>query len=304
MPVWLLIVRHRPHPGSFFITGCQQIPCPAGPAWAILPSTPGGPGAGGPGPAQGLRDMEKHPLVLTSPDVRIAGDMHFRDANLPGEARRRERFIAFMDELPSAAALFLIGDVFDFYFEYRSVVPRRFLELYQAIARATRRGIPVHFIGGNHDYWVGNFFTRDLGVVVHERDIFLEAQGRRIVLAHGDLVMPRDYGYKILKSVIRNRAVVEASRWIHPDLMDAIAGGVSHGSRRYFTVPQEKRARAVAEHAWNRFFGRGNDAFVMGHVHFPLHETRDGREFVIVGDWVEHYTYARLTSGRLRLETL
>jgi UDP-2,3-diacylglucosamine hydrolase len=234
----------------------------------------------------------------------MAGDMHFRDASLPGEARRRARFISFLDDLPAAAALFLIGDVFDFYFEYRSVIPRRFLDIYQAIARATARGVAVHFIGGNHDYWVGDFFTGELGVTVHERDIFIEAQGRRILVAHGDLVMPRDYGYKLLKGVIRNRAVIAATRCLHPDVLDAIAGGVAHGSRRYFNVPQEKRARAVMAHGWEHFFTRGNDAFVMGHVHYPLHETRDGREFVIVGDWIEHFTYARLTSGRLRLETL
>jgi UDP-2,3-diacylglucosamine hydrolase len=123
------------------------------------------------------------------------------------------------------------------------------------------------------------------------------------VLAHGDLVMPRDYGYKALKSVIRNRAVIAIARSLHPDLLDAIAGGVAHGSRALFGVAQEKRARAVADHAWRHFFQRGNDAFVMAHVHFPLHETRDGKEFLIVGDWIEHFTFARLTGGRLRLES-
>jgi UDP-2,3-diacylglucosamine hydrolase len=244
------------------------------------------------------------PLVLSAPDIRIAADTHFRFPRDPEEARRRSRFIAFLDDLPAASVLFLIGDIFDFYFEYRSVVSRRYLDLFQAIARTTGRGVPVHFLGGNHDHWVGDFFTDDLGVVVHERDILFEAQGRRVVLAHGDLVMPGDYGYKLLKGVIRNPVVVGLSRWIHPDLLDAVAGGVAHGSRRFFTLPQEKRARGVAARAWGHFFARGNDAFVMGHVHFPLHETRDGREFMIVGDWLEHYTYARLTNGRLRLETL
>jgi UDP-2,3-diacylglucosamine hydrolase len=141
-------------------------------------------------------------------------------------------------------------------------------------------------------------------VILHDVDILVEAQGRRIVLAHGDLVMPRDYGYKLLKGIIRNRLVIGLARWIHPDLLASIAGGVSHGSRRYLAIPWEKRARAVTAHAWDHFFERGNDAFVMGHVHYPLHETRDGREFVLVGDWLEHFTYARLTNGRLRLETV
>ena len=259
------------------------------------------------GPAATHVDM-KHPsgttLVLRSPDIRILADTHFRDAAIAGEAERRERFIRFLDGLPSNSVLFLLGDIFDFYFEYRSVVSRRYLDICEAIRRASARGIPVHFLGGNHDYWVGDVFSHELGVVIHERDILVEAQGRRILLAHGDLVMPRDYGYKLLKGVIRNKVVIGAARAIHPDLLDAIAGGVSHGSRTYLTMPQEKRARIVLAHAWDHFFVRGNDAFVMGHVHYPMHETRNGREFMILGDWISHYTYARLTNGRLRLETV
>jgi UDP-2,3-diacylglucosamine hydrolase len=243
-------------------------------------------------------------LSLKSPDIRIVADTHFRDPAAPGEAERRDRFIRFLDQLPANSALFLLGDIFDFYFEYRSVISRRYLDICTAIRRATARGIPVHFLGGNHDYWVGDVFARELGVVIHDKDIMLEAQGRRILLAHGDLVMPGDYGYKMLKEIIRNKLVIGLARAIHPDVLDAIAGGVSHGSRTYLSVPQEKRARTVMAHAWDHFFTRGNDAFVMGHVHYPLHETKNGREFMILGDWMEHYTYARLTNGRLRLETL
>lgn len=236
-------------------------------------------------------------------DVRIAGDTHFRDRALAGEAERRERFIRFLDSTPSGTYLVLLGDIFDFYFEYRSVVPRRFLDIFAALSRASTRGVDTHFIGGNHDYWVGDFFARELGVRVHQEEIRVAAQGRKLVIAHGDLVMPRDYGYKVLKSVIRNPLVIGASRWIHPDVLDAIAGGVAHASRTYFSVEQEKRARTVTEHAWGHFFERGNDAFVMGHVHLPVHETREGKEFVIVGDWLEHDTFARMTDGRLRIES-
>jgi UDP-2,3-diacylglucosamine hydrolase len=236
-------------------------------------------------------------------DLRIAADTHFRDRTLPGEAARREHFTHFLDATPKGTYLVLLGDIFDFYFEYRSVVPRRFLDVFAALARTTARGVETHFIGGNHDYWVGDFFERELGVRVHKKEIRLECQGRKLVLAHGDLVMPHDYGYKVLKTVIRNPGVIAASRWIHPDILDSIAGGVAHGSRTLFHVAQEKRARAVAEHAWAHFFERGNDAFVMGHVHFPMHETRDGKEFLIVGDWIEHYTFVRMTNGRLRIES-
>jgi UDP-2,3-diacylglucosamine hydrolase len=242
-------------------------------------------------------------IPVSATDIRVVADTHFRDRDIPGEEERRRRFLRFLHDLPGGTLLVLLGDIFDFYFEYRSVVTRRYLDIYEGLDACRRRGIDVHFLGGNHDHWVGSFFAHDLGITLHRDEIPIAAQGRRVVLAHGDLVMPRDYGYKALKSVLRNRAVIAASRCIHPDLLDAVARGVAHGSRQYFNVPQEKRARAVQEHAWKHFFARGNDAFVMGHVHYPLHETRAGREFMIVGDWLEHFTYGRLSGGRLRLET-
>ncbi len=157
-------------------------------------------------------------------------------------------------------------------------------------------------MGGNHDYWVGDFVTDDLGMHVHQKEILVSCQGRKIVCAHGDLVMPRDTSYKILKAIIRNRVVIGAAKWIHPDIMDAIAQGVSAGSRRISKAAQQKRAAQMADLAHREFFSRGNDVFIMGHVHFPLLDTRDGHEFLLLGDWIQNFTYGRLFEGRLSLE--
>ena len=240
---------------------------------------------------------------LESADIRFVGDTHFRDIRAPGEAARRERFLSFLEGLPAPSTLFLMGDIFDFYFEYQSVVSSRHLDILEGLRACSRRGVDLHFIGGNHDYWVGESFSRLVGTQVHEVEICFVAQGRRIVVSHGDLVMPRDYGYKLLKGVLRNRAVIALTRLIHPDLLDWIARGVSDGSRRYKRHSQEPRARAVTEWAHKQFFDRGNDAYVMGHVHYATHDVRDGREFVIVGDWYEGSSYARLHNGQLSLVT-
>jgi UDP-2,3-diacylglucosamine hydrolase len=236
-------------------------------------------------------------------EIRFVGDTHFRDRSLPGEAERRTRFFAFLESVPGDTALYLIGDIFDFYFEYRSVVHNRHLDVLSALRRCGERGVELHFIGGNHDHWVGRFFAEETGCRVHENEIRFEAQGRRVVVSHGDLVMPRDLGYKLLKSIIRNRAVIAVSRWIHPDLMARLARDVSDGSRSIRRHDQEQRARAVTEWAHEKFFSRGNDVYVMGHVHYPVYDVRNGNEFLIVGDWIDGSTFGLLADGRLSLET-
>jgi UDP-2,3-diacylglucosamine hydrolase len=241
-------------------------------------------------------------IEIPDDDIRFVADMHFRSRQDPGEPERRDRFIRFLRSLPDGCVLFLLGDIFDFYFEYRSVVCKRFVDIFAALMDCRERGVKMHFIGGNHDYWVGDFFTRQLGITVHEQEILFAAQGRKVVCAHGDLIMPGDRGYKFLKTIIRNRLVVTISRWIHPDIMDAIAHGVAVGSRRISHVSQEASARRMVEVAFRDFFSRGNDIFVMGHIHHPLIDSRDGRDFLLVGDWVDNFTYGRLSDGTLRLE--
>lgn len=240
-------------------------------------------------------------LQVPDNDVRFVADTHFRSREVPGEAGRRDLFIRFLRGLPAGSVLFLLGDIFDFYFEYRSVVCKRFVDLFAALMACRDRGVAMHFLGGNHDYWVGDFVTGELGMTVHGDEILVASQGRRVVCAHGDLVMPGDTGYKLLRLVIRNRLVIGASRWIHPDVMDAIARGVATGSRRLSKAPQEANAHRVAERAHREFFTRGNDAFVMGHVHYPMLDSRDGRDFMLVGDWIENFTYGRLAGGELTL---
>ena len=241
-------------------------------------------------------------IEIPDNDIWFVADLHFRSPEMSGEARRRDLFIRFLRGLPDGSVLVLLGDVFDFYFEYRSVVCKRFVDLFAAFMGCRERGVKMHFIGGNHDYWVGDFITKDLGMTVHENEFLASAQGRKIVCAHGDLVMPRDFGYKLLRLAIRNRVVISVSRWIHPDIMDAISRGVASGSRAISKKPQDETAREMAEVAHRDFFSRGNDVFVMGHVHHPLLDTRNGKEFMLVGDWISNFTYGRLRDGNLALE--
>ncbi len=239
---------------------------------------------------------------ISATQVFFLADSHFRDGRRPGEPDRRRRFVGFMSSVPTGAAVFLLGDIFDFYFEYASVVPRRFFDVLLALHECAHRGVEVHFLAGNHDYWFGSFLTDDIGVIPHGNDVFIECQGRRVWCTHGDLFMPGDKSYKTIRSIIRNRFVVSTARVLHPDLMAVLAARVSDGSKKRNKRSVEEMARRLAARPAPDFFSHGNDALVMGHIHYPLHDVKEGKDLVIVGDWITQFTYARLRDGRISLE--
>jgi UDP-2,3-diacylglucosamine hydrolase len=242
-------------------------------------------------------------IRIPSSDLYFVADSHFRSGADPVERPRRDRLIRFLQQIPDGGAVFLLGDIFDFYFEYRSVIPKRYFDLFQAFYNCTKRGIPVHFIGGNHDYWVGTFLDEEVGVKLHPDDFLIEAQDRRICCSHGDYQIPGETGYKLLRAFMRNRVVINLAKILHPDLMDAIAARVSRGSKKRKRRTPEQIANHLADVAPQFFFDRGNDAFIMGHVHYPLHRRDNGRDFLILGDWITRFTYAHLHGGRFTLET-
>jgi len=246
--------------------------------------------------------MMDEPLQISSPDVFFLADSHFRDRELPGEAARRDRFTRFTQRIPENSTLFLLGDIFDFYFEYAFVVPKDFFDIFQALGSCSSRGVDIHFLGGNHDFWVGGFVSDSLGVSLHQDDFLIESQGRRIRCAHGDMSVPDDYAYRALRWFLRNQTVTRATKILHPDLMSLIARHVSGHSKNKPRYAQEDIANRIAGFATNHCYKWGNDGFIMGHVHHPLHRVLEGRDFIIVGDWITNFTYAHLRDGQLSIE--
>lgn len=240
---------------------------------------------------------------ISAAEVFFVADSHFRDRRLPGEAERRDRFAAFCRQVPVGASLFLLGDIFDFYFEYSTVVSKRYFDIFVALFECRSRGVDLHFLGGNHDFWVGDFLSDTLGIHIHPTDFSISCQGRKIRCAHGDMVNPDDRGYRMLRDVLRNPVAIKLAKWVHPDLMSTIARRVSGESKRRKRLTQEETAMLLADTVAHNCYRWANDAFVMAHVHHPLHRVIDGRDFVIVGDWIDSFSFARLHNGKISLET-
>jgi UDP-2,3-diacylglucosamine hydrolase len=220
------------------------------------------------------------------------------------EASNRERerdLLAFFDHVGGdRSALYVNGDLFDFWFEYEYAIPKRYVRVLMALGELRRHGVPVHYVGGNHDFWIGDYLKRELDVAFTDEPTPLSIQGRRIMLAHGDGLGPGDRGYKVLKAVLRHPLSRRLYRWIHPDVGIPLAGGTSHTSRRH--APRRPRSEEELEATLGgSFFEAGYDAVVLGHYHRPIHRRHDGRDFLVLGDWIEGRSVVRLEEGRFTL---
>jgi UDP-2,3-diacylglucosamine hydrolase len=218
------------------------------------------------------------------------------------EDRQRElRLIRFLDFIQrDADQIFIVGDLFDYWFEYKTVVPKKYFRLFSKLAEMTERHIRIFFIVGNHDFWVNDYFRDELGLEVHLDPIETEIYGKRFLIHHGDGLLKDDMGYKILKKILRNKLNIFLFSLIHPDITGRIARWSSHTSRRYTSGRTYESADMV------KFAGEkmkeGFDFVVMGHNHVPSHQTIGHGVYVNLGDWIFQNTYAIFDGKKLELK--
>jgi len=219
------------------------------------------------------------------------------------EAAREARLHDFLASLPGrASALYVIGDLFDFWFEYRNAVPARPFRTLAALHGVVRAGVPVTYLNGNHDFWLGRFLEREVGVRPVYDALSLELQGRRIWIHHGDGLVGGDLGYRLLKKVMRSPASVALYQLLHPDLGIPLARRISAWSRRARGEPTLQPERLWREIAEPRF-AEGFDAVLIGHFHHLYEHRENGHEFFVLGDWITRCSYAVLEDGAFRLES-
>jgi UDP-2,3-diacylglucosamine hydrolase len=222
----------------------------------------------------------------------------------PGnEKAKLNRLLGFLEHVRATGErLIIAGDLFDFWFEYRNVVPREYYELYTMLKQLTSQGITVHYLAGNHDFWIGEFFQQELGVHIEKKPFELHIAGRRFHIAHGDGLAKNDAGYLILRRVLRNKLSVVLFSTIHPTIAFGIARMVSKKSRDYTGTKNYGEGDGMREFA-ERMVKQGCDFVIMGHRHLPLYHSVDKGAYINLGDWMAHFTYAVFDGTVLRLET-
>jgi UDP-2,3-diacylglucosamine hydrolase len=229
--------------------------------------------------------------------IYFVSDIHLGATTGPREVEKRDRLQALLDLVEKdGASLYCLGDLFDFWFEYKHAMPSVAFRELSRLDTLARNRTPVSFLGGNHDFWIESFLERETSIRVIPDGTVLQAQGRSAWLTHGDGLGSGDTGYKILKKVTRNAAAIRMFRLLHPDAGIGLALSTSHSSRkvhRDFVVDTDRMFREVVSPR----LASGADAVLMGHHHLPFHQQETGREWMILGNWFQDYTCARLQGG-------
>ena len=235
--------------------------------------------------------------VLASPCI-VISDLHLGFA-----APTVERdLLAFLRTLPGrAGSLVINGDLFEFWFEWRSVIPRGSFRVLAALADLRDAGVAILMIAGNHDCWGGAILREDIGVDYHVGAWEGELAGWRARVEHGDGLRPKeDRRYRALRRVLRSRMAIRLFRWVHPDLGTALATRSSHASRTYGARDQ---GRGLARIAGDLLSARPElDLLIYGHSHVPaLTRMPSGGVYANAGSWLDAPTYLQLTSARVEL---
>ncbi|MDT8324173.1 MAG: UDP-2,3-diacylglucosamine diphosphatase [Bacteroidota bacterium] len=242
--------------------------------------------------------------ISSIPPVYFISDVHLGVGDAEAEARKLTLLLALLTRIrESGGSLFIVGDLFDFWYEYRAVVPRGYHRLYTALEELASSGVRVTYLAGNHDFAIGTFFSEDLGITVLRDDVTFEAGNTRFYVYHGDGLAPKDGGYRALKRVLRSPIAQWGFRLLHPDLGFGLARRFSHTSRGYTSGRDYGEKDGMRMEARRRF-AQGTDIVVMGHRHVPRREEIDGGIYVNLGDWIHHFTYAVFRDGEIALYTM
>ena len=243
-------------------------------------------------------------VAATPSRVVVVADAHLGQA----PASVRSAFHGFLSAVPDLGdALLIDGDLFDFWFEYASVIPRRSFASVAKLLALRERNIPITLIGGNHDRWGGEFLTQDLGIAFYGGQAELDVAGRRAFVAHGDGVAEQHWAAALMHRVTRHRMTISAFRALHPDLgfwiADRLSGRLADNTRDPRVL--DRAAAAQAEYARTLLARRPElELVILAHTHRPaLEQLADGRAYLNPGAWVEGFHYAVVTRSGIELRT-
>ncbi len=242
--------------------------------------------------------------------IYFSSDKHLGAPTQEASRSRELIFVKWLDEIKEdAAAIFLLGDLFDFWFEYKHVVPKGFVRTLGKLAEIRDSGIPIYFFVGNHDLWMDDYFEKELNIPVFHEPKEFEFNSKKFLIGHGDGLGPGDVGYKRMKKVFTNPLSKWLYRWLHPDLGVPLAQHLSVKNKMISGVEDQKYLGEdkewLIQYCRKKLETKAYDYFVFGHRHLPLDiDLNPTSKYINLGDWITHYTFGVFDGDELKLEKL
>lgn len=243
--------------------------------------------------------------------IYFLSDFHLGAPNHAESLEREKKIVKFLNEISEEAEeIFVVGDLFDFWFEYKKVVPKGFVRLLGTLALLADKGIKIHFFPGNHDMWVNDYFQKEFNCRVYRNPETFELKGKKFYIGHGDGLGPGDNGYKMLKKIFRN----PVCKWLFGILPPAIGMGLAAYFSRKSRASTGKAAEADflgEENEWLISYSKDilktnhYDFIIFGHRHLPIDYALSGNSrYINLGDWIRYFTYAVFDGHTLSLKTI
>lgn len=246
---------------------------------------------------------------LNNKKIYFASDFHLGVPNAEESLKRERKIVAWLESVRhDAHSIYLLGDIFDFWFEYRHAIPRGFIRLQGKLAELRDAGIPIVFFTGNHDMWMFDYFPTELGIPIYRDPQVLEVGDQKLLIGHGDGLGPGDHTYKIIKKFFNSKICQWLFARIHPNLGIGIANYWSKKSRISNQKMDEKFQGEEKEFLWvycsetekKQHF----DYYIFGHRHLPLDiKIGEHSRYINLGEWVNYTTYAVYDGKQLELKS-
>lgn len=241
--------------------------------------------------------------------IYFASDFHLGLPAGSPPVEREKKVVAWLNTAAKdAKEIYLLGDIFDFWWEYKLVVPRGFTRFLGKVASITDSGIPVHFFTGNHDMWVSDYLTSECGMTIHTKPVTVDFNGKKFHLAHGEGLGTQDAGYKILLSIFRNKWLRVMYSALHPSVGVGIGHRWSLNSRLVKGIKKDflgEEKEDLIRYAKTVLKNDKIDYFIFGHRHLAMiYKLHEGAEIVFLGDWIKQGSFAEWDGTSLHFKTL
>ena len=237
-------------------------------------------------------------MNLQTKKIYFLSDFHLGAPDAASSLIREKKIIQFLDEIKKdAAEIFILGDLFDFWYEYKKVVPKGYVRILGKLAELSDSGIFLYFFVGNHDMWMKDYFQKELNIPVYFEPKEFMYNGKKFLIGHGDGLGPGDHGYKFIKKIFRNKACQWVFGILPPYIGMGIAGYFSRKSRAQ--TGQTDEVFLGEDKEWLIIYSKeilqkqSYDYFVFGHRHLPLDiKLNETSRYLNLGDWIKYNSYA------------